>query len=151
MDEEKKTRNWLGRARGINREIEALLKTKKETRDQLLRITQNYTSDGAQSTKDPHKYDRLAELESTIDQKVNELLVVKQEITETIMQLQDGRQRCVLLSYYVRCTIKSARARETRLKEIEDVAREMNFSIPHTKRLLREARQNIEKMIPNDT
>ena len=124
MDEEKKTRNWLGRARGINREIEALLKTKKETRDQLLRITQNYTSDGAQSTKDPHKYDRLAELESTIDQKVDELLVVKQEITETIMQLQDGRQRCVLLSYYVRC------------KSLEEIAVETGYCYRHARRFL---------------
>ena len=91
MEEKRITaRQWLGRARGINREIEALTNAKQETRDQLLRITQNYSSDGAQSTKDPHKYDRLAELEDLIDQKVDELIRVKREITEEISKLQEG-------------------------------------------------------------
>ena len=109
-------RQWLGRARGINREIDALLKAKQEARDQLTRMTQNYQSDGAQSSKDPHKFDRLGELENMIDQKINELLQVKTEITEAITQLKDGRQRTVLLNYYVRC------------KTQEEIAVEMRYS-----------------------
>lgn len=133
-DEKRSVRQWLGRARGINREIEALLNTKKETRDQLLRITQNYSADGAQSTKDPHKYDRLAELESLIDQKVDELLVMKAEITNAISSVQDGRQRTVLLSYYVRC------------KTQEEIAVEEKYSYRTVKRLLREGISEIEKL-----
>lgn len=116
-------RQWLGRARGINREIDALLKAKQETRDQMLRITQNYRSDGAQSTKDPHKYDRLVELENLIDQKVDELLTVKQEITDAIDNLSDGRQRTVLLDYYVRCI------------SLEQTAYEMHYSYANVKKL----------------
>lgn len=133
-DEKRSVRQWLGRARGINREIEALLNTKKETRDQLLRITQNYSADGAQSTKDPHKYDRLAELDSLIDQKVDELLVMKAEITNAISSVQDGRQRTVLLSYYVRC------------KTQEGIAVEEKYSYRTVKRLLREGISEIEKL-----
>jgi len=133
-DEKRSVRQWLGRARGINREIEALLNTKKETRDQLLRITQNYSADGAQSTKDPHKYDRLAELESLIDQKVDELLVMKAEITNAISSVEDGRQRTVLLSYYVRC------------KTQEEIAVEEKYSYRTVKRLLREGISEIEKL-----
>jgi DNA-directed RNA polymerase specialized sigma subunit len=128
------TRYWLGRARGINREIDTLLNAKQETRDQLLRITQNYDSDGAQSTKNPHKYDRLVELENLLDQKVDELLAVKAEITEAINKLEDGRQRCVLLSYYVRC------------KTQEEIAVELRYSYRQVKRLLRAGIAEIEKM-----
>ena len=128
-------RKWLGRARGINREIETLLNTKKEARDQLLRITQNYSKDGAQSTKDPHKYDRLAELDSLIDQKVDELLEVKAEITKAINTVQDGRQRCVLLSYYVRCMT------------LEEIAAENHYSYRQTLRTHRAGIAEIEKLV----
>lgn len=127
-------KQWLGRARGINREIDALLNAKAEARDQLLRITQNYSSDGAQSTKDPHKFDRLAELENLIDQKVDELFSVKQEVTEAINKLQDGRQRTVLLSYYVRC------------KTQEEIAVEIHYSYRNVKRWLRSGVAEIEKL-----
>ena len=131
------TRFWLGRARGINREIETLLNTKKEARDQLLRITQNYTKDGAQSTKDPHKYDRLVELDNLIDQKVDELIQTKAEITEAINKLEDGRQRCVLMSYYVRC------------KTLEEIAVELHYSYRAIKKYHRAGILEIEKVCPH--
>ena len=130
------TRYWLGRARGINREIETLLNTKQEARDQLLRITQNYSKDGAQSTKNPHKYDRLVELDNLIDQKVDELLTVKAEITAAINSLEDGRQRCVLLSYYVRC------------KTLEETAVEMHYSYRAVKKYHRAGILELEKSVP---
>ena len=126
-------RQWLGRARGINREIDALIHAKQEARDQLLRITQNYESDGAQSSKDPHKYDRLAEFENMIDQKAIELLAVRQEITEVIGLLQDGRQRTVLLDYYVRCI------------SLEQTAYEMHYSYANVKKIRAKAIAAIEK------
>lgn len=95
-------RSWLGRARSIEKEIDALSQSKQETRDRLTRITQNYNSDGAQVSKDPHKYDKLVELEDLLDRKTDELIGVKQEITEAIGVLTDGRQRTVLLDYYIR-------------------------------------------------
>ena len=64
-------------------------------------ITQNYESDGAQSTKDPHKYDRLVEIESLIDGKVEELVMVKAEILAAILKLNDSRERTVLKCRYV--------------------------------------------------
>lgn len=135
-------RQWLGRARGINREIDALLKAKQETRDQLTRMTQNYQSDGAQSSKDPHKFDRLSELGNMVDQKINELLTVKTEITEAINSLDDGRQRTVLLDYYVRCI------------SLEQTAVEMKYSYANVKKLRAKAitsleRKFSEKFIPN--
>ena len=127
-------RQWLGRARSINREIDALVKAKKEARDQLTKVTQNYQADGAQSSKDPHKFDRLAELETMIDQKIDDLIAAKKEITGAINQLQDGRQRTVLLDYYIRC------------KTQEEIAVEMHYSYRNTKRWLRAGIAEIEKL-----
>lgn len=126
-------RQWLGRARGITREIDALVHAKREARDQLLRITQNYESDGAQSSKDPHKYDKLAEYENQIDQKAIELLNVRQEITEVIGMLPDWRQRTVLLDYYVRCI------------SLEQTAYEMHYSYANVKKIRAKAISAIEK------
>ena len=79
-------KQWLSRARFIDREIALLQRTKEETRDNLTKITQSYESDGAQMTKDPHKFDRLVEIENMIDQKVDELIDTKKEITAIIFK-----------------------------------------------------------------
>ena len=94
-------RQWLGRARFIDREISAIEKALQETRDAMIRITQNYEADGAQSSKDPHKMDRVIEYADLLRDKQNELFATKEEITEAIYQLQDGRLRTALLNYYV--------------------------------------------------
>ena len=57
-------KQYMNRVRRIDREIEALLHLSETTRESLESITQNYEADGAQSTKNPHKYDRLVELMS---------------------------------------------------------------------------------------
>lgn len=126
-------RAWLGKARGINREIEALMKSIQETREQLTKITQNYSSDGAQATKDPHKYDKLVVLEGTLTEKVNELLEAKKEIADRIEQLEDSRQRTVLFSYYVRG------------KTLEEIAVENHYSYRSTKRHMKSGTEAINK------
>ena len=75
-----RARAFLNRARNIDHEIDVLLKTEDETRERVMSITQRYDGDGAQSTKDPHKFDKLAELSNLIDQKTDELVSVKAEI-----------------------------------------------------------------------
>ena len=131
-------RKWLGRARMINREINTLLLSLDETRDQIQRITQNYESDGAQSTKDPHKFDSLVELENRIDQRIDELVRVKDEITAAIGKLPDGRHRTVLQDYYVRCMT------------LEQTAVEIGYSYAHVKRLRAIGISQIQKMSLNE-
>lgn len=116
-------KKWLGRARYIDREIALLLKTKQETRDNLTRITQQYESnDGVQSTKDPHKFDRLAEIDDLIDQKEKELIAAKAEIMAAIFYLPDPVQRTVLLNHYVRGV------------PLKDVAKMVKYSYTQTRR-----------------
>lgn len=131
------TRQWLGRARTIEREINALMRTKAEARQRLLSITQNYASDGSKSTgKDPHKFDRLMELEDRLNAKIDELIDTKQEITDAIQLLADGRQRTVLLDYYVRCM------------SMEQIAVEINYSYENVKKIRAKAIRAMEQGNP---
>lgn len=126
---------WLSRARFIDREIALLQKTKEETRDNLTKITQSYESDGAQTTKDPHKYDRLVELENEIDQKVDELIDTKQEIMNVIFKVEDRNQRQVLISYYIR------------MMTLEKIAVEMNYSFRQIVNIRRHGIMEVQKLI----
>ena len=127
-------RKWLGRARSINREIDALRAAKQEAWDQLTKITQNYNSDGAQSSPDPHKHDRIAELEDQIDRKIRELMLTKAEILMVIGKIQDGRKRTILCDYYIRGMT------------LEQIAVEISYSYAHVKRLRAEGIADVQKM-----
>lgn len=128
-------RQWLGRGRTIDRQIDALLEAKRVARERAESITQNYSEDGAQSTKDPHKYDRLVELENLIEQKEEELNATKAEIIETVWKLKDGRQRTVLLHYYVN------------ILSLEQTAVKMHYSYENVKYLRRKAIGNMTKIL----
>ena len=128
-------KQWLSRARFIDREIALLQKTKEETRDSLTKITQSYESDGAQMTKDPHKYDRLVELENEIDQKIDELIDTKQEIMNVIFKVEDRNQRQVLISYYIR------------MMTLEKIAVEMNYSFRQIVNIRRHGIMEVQKLI----
>lgn len=128
-------KQWLGRARFIDREINLLLKTKAEARDGLTRITQSYESDGTQVSKDPHKFDRLVELENMIDLKVAELNETKAEILGVIFQLEDRKQKMVLISYYIR------------MKTFEQIAVEMSYSFRQITNIRRRGIMEVQKLI----
>lgn len=121
--------------RRIDKEISALLRLVQSTRESLESITQNYNSDGAQVTKDPHKFDRLIELEALVDSKVDEQIELKAEILRTIMQLDDRRQRLVLMEYYIE------------MKTWEQVAVDLNYSYMHITRLHGYALKEVQKII----
>jgi DNA-directed RNA polymerase specialized sigma subunit len=121
--------------RRIDKEISALLRLVQTTRESLESITQNYNTDGAQVTKDPHKFDRLIELEALVDSKVDEQIELKAEILRTIMQLDDRRQRLVLMEYYIE------------MKTWEQVAVDMNYAFRHVIRLHGMALKSIQQIL----
>lgn len=94
-------KQWLDRGRRIDQEIAKLEESRRLAKERLTSVTQNYDSDGAQASKDPHKFDRLVELDGLIDDKAAELVRIKAEIFEMIYRLPNQRQRMVLTSYYV--------------------------------------------------
>lgn len=94
-------KQWLSRARFIDRELQALRDARRKTFDSLTNITQNYNSDGAQTTPNPHKLDRLIELNDMIDRKETELIAARLEIMTAIMKVPSGNQRAVLMAYFI--------------------------------------------------
>lgn len=128
-------KQFLSRGRWIEREITALMRTRDETRDRLTHITQNYDSDGAQSTKDPHKFDALIELEYRLDERIDELCAVKTEILDTISKLEDSRERLALQLYYID------------MKSWEQVAVELNYSWRQTMYIRKQAIKHVEENI----
>ena len=130
-------RQWLGRARSLDREMAALEKARQDALDAATRITQNYQGDGAQSSKDPHaKLDRFAEYISFLDKKHDELIQAKKEITEAICSVEDGRLRAILFDYYVNCA------------SLEEISYNQHYSYRHVKRLRRMGVEEIEKRWP---
>lgn len=95
------SKQWLSRAKNIDREIDGLMRARDETKARCLSITQSYTGNIVQSTKDPHKFDSLVELENEIDKRVDELIRVKAETVGKIAKLNDGRYREVLYCRYI--------------------------------------------------
>ena len=128
-------KQWLARGRWIEREIASLIKTRDELRDRLTHITQNYDGDGAQSTKDPHKYDALAEMEDKLDETIDKLIGVKREILDAIEKLDDSRERMALRAYYID------------MKTWEEVAVELKYTWRQTMRIRKTALENMEKIL----
>jgi DNA-directed RNA polymerase specialized sigma subunit len=128
-------KQWLNRARRIDREIRTLEEVITSTRERLESVTQSYSGDGAQSTKDPHKFDRLVELESLDNEKIDEQIQIKTEILEAISQIRDRRQRIVLTEYYLN------------MKTWEQVAVEINYSWRQVMNIHGRALQEMQKII----
>lgn len=128
-------KQFLSRGRWIEREITALIRTRDETRERLTHITQNYDGDGAQSTKDPHKFDALIELEYKLDERINALCEVKSEILETISKLDDARERVALQLYYID------------MRTWEEVAVEMRYSWKQLWRIRKRAMAHVDEIM----
>lgn len=128
-------KQFLNRARRIDREISQLLELQQHTRDRLTNITQTLTADIVSGSHDPHKFDKLAELESDINTKIDELVEVKREIFHLIQQLPTRSHRLVLMSYYLD------------MRTWEQTAVNMNYSWRQTMRIHGQALIEVEKIL----
>ena len=128
-------KQYMNRVRRVDKEIQALDRLILKTRESVESITQKYDSDGARSTKNPHKYDRLVELESLVDEKIQEQLNLKAETLITIAKLKDRRQRIVLTEYYLE------------MKTWEQVAVDIGYTYQHTMRIHGYALKTIAELL----
>lgn len=95
------SKQWLSRALRIDGEIYSLMETRDREKQKLLNIVQKLDGDPVQSTKDPHKYDRLVELNEAIDGLIDGQLAIKAEIVKTIGQLDKPVYRRILHLKYI--------------------------------------------------
>lgn len=128
-------RQWLLRAKRLDEEIEGLLETRDAEKAKITKITQTLSGSVVQSSKDPHKFDRLVELEMEIDKAVDELIRVKGEVLAGIMKLEDGRHRKILRERYIDGMT------------FEEIAVSIKYSWKQTRRLHAAALAKMEELI----
>lgn len=121
-------KDFLQRGWHLDREINALLRARAEARSRALTTTRSPDCAPSGGTADPHAtFDRLAELEDTIDRRVDALTAVKQEILTAIAGLEDPRYRTLLTERYVN------------FRTWEEIAVEMHYSFRRVTQLHGEA------------
>lgn len=128
-------KEWLSRARTIDRELTALYEAREMMIAQMTKATQGFTADPVQSSKDPHKFDRLGELAFDIDQRTRELDRVKAEILRAINRVPDSLCRIVLIERYLN------------MKSFERVAVDNYISIRNVWRIHGRALGMVEKIL----
>ena len=97
------TKEWLNRARRLDYEISALIRAKDNAWEQVISITSSPSGVVVSSTKDPHKFDRVIELDDKIDRRIDELCAIKAEILSAINKVEDTSLRTLLLERYINC------------------------------------------------
>lgn len=128
-------KEYLTRARTLDRELIALERARERTIAQLTNSTQTLTGDTVQSTKDPHKFDRLGDLAVEIQKRTRELDKVRSEILRTVNRVPDGLCRIVLIERYLN------------VKSFERVAVDNNISIRNVWRIHGRALRFVEGII----
>jgi len=137
MMEVSEIRAWLMRGWKIDREINALLRTYEETRAMVLSITANLQGDVVQSTKNPHKFDKLVELDDAINERIDELVSIKMEILEVVQTVEDTRYRTLLIERY------------TQFKTWEQIAVDMHYSFRRIMELHNDALAALRSISPH--
>lgn len=127
-------RAWLNRGWKLDTEIKMLEQAKAEERRRVLSITSSPSNTVVSGTKDPHKYDRLIELESKIDEIIDREIAVKKEILDFISMISDVRYRGLLIARYVR------------FMTWERIAVQMHYGYRQTLRLHKAALKMCEEM-----
>lgn len=96
-----KAEDWLSSVRRMEKQITEMLGKRQDIIDRLTSTTQNFDGDGAQSTKDPHKFDQLAEINFEIDELIDRTVERKAEIIKALELLDNKTERDALKYYYV--------------------------------------------------
>lgn len=128
-------RQWLNRARKIDREINQDLELIRHTHERLTNVTQVLDAITVSGTKDPHKFDSLVEMEDAINAKIDELVNIKTEIFRLLSRLPNRNQRLALIAYYLD------------MKTWEQVAVDMYYSYDNVMRLRKLGLIEVEMML----
>ena len=94
---------WLSRGFWLKKEMEQILRMRGETFDRLTKLTQNLSESPTSGTKDPHKYDILAELDIKLAEKEAEIDKARLEIYNVISEVKDTKLRTILMARYCEC------------------------------------------------
>lgn len=132
-------KQWLRRYINADHRIDSLLKERQDVYDRLTKITAALDSESVSSTKDPHKFDELVDLDVFIRQRVAQSMAIRLEITEAIDELEDWRYRDILKYRYINgftweqvasiihySYVQTTRLHGSALKAIESIIKQNN-------------------------
>lgn len=118
------------------------MKERQDVYDRLTKITSALDSETVSSTKDPHKFDELVDLDLFIRQRVSQSIAIRLEITTAINELEDWRYRDILQYRYINgftweqiaylihySYVQTTRLHGAALKAIESIIKENNNEI----------------------
>ena len=94
---------WLSRGFWLRQEKEQIIRLRSETFDRLTNITQTLSDMPSGGTKDPHRYDALAELDVELAEKEAEIDRARLEIYNAVRKVKENRLRVVLIARYCEC------------------------------------------------
>ena len=129
------TKDWLKRARNLNREINNLF---KEQHELYAKVTGGGCGVGGEKVQTSKKnitendFIKLAEYSEMIDKRIDELYGVKRESHEAINTVEDPTLRTVLIAKYINC------------KSWKDIAGELYYSERQMYRLHSKALSKID-------
>ena len=131
------TKEWLRRARDLNKLINAKLADRDRAFELACQCTAVLSEDKVQTSHGNASEERIAkyvEYTEEIDDLIDELLRIKQEINKAIGTVEDYRFQTLLTEYYINC------------KTWEQVAVDMNYSYMQVCRLHGKALQKIKML-----
>lgn len=94
-------KEWLNRGYRLDAEIDQLEEAKHRMLDTITNTTPNYGGEVVSGTHNPHKYDAYVEYCDKIDRRIDELMLIKEEIQDAIAMVPDNTQRAVLIGRYI--------------------------------------------------
>lgn len=129
------TKEWLRRARALDKEINQLLIAKQEAYEKALGGAVDTSEERVQSSSGngtENKLINLVEYDFLLNKRIDELVNCKAEILKAINCVDNTLYRTLLIAYYVNC------------KTWEEVAKELNYDLRWVYRLHGRALQAIE-------
>lgn len=133
------TKDFLFQARKIDLEIDALIEARAKIHAQCTKTTAILSS-MPKGSSNPHKYDKLAEINDAIESKLEDAINIKYDVFNAISLLENKEEKSVMLDYYINGLT------------IWEIAQRTNYSTAQVKRIKKEATRKLinRKMIPNE-
>lgn len=128
-------KDWLMRGWKLNKEVDKLIAARDAVKSKAMSVTASLTGVVVDGTKDPHKFDRLAEYEDDLNRHIDNYVDIMHEIENVIYQVPDTRYRKVLIDRYLL------------FKPWERIAVDEGYNIRHVWRLHGEALVVVEDLI----
>lgn len=122
---------WLYRAWNLKTEIAQLREELRAEEEKITRIVAATDKPMVSSTKDPHRYDALADLSRQIENNIYKRLRMLTDIQDAIETVEDVRCRMLLRKRFIEC------------KDWKRISAEMGYSDRQMKRLYGKAVKEI--------